>query len=351
MKRWMFSLVATVVALSVIGCNSFSPEASTSGSTTSGNAPKSLTVGIVFDSGGRGDKSFNDSAWAGLDRAAKDLNITPRTVESKSEGDYEKNLTALAQSNCDLVVAVGINMETALKAVAPKFENVKFAIVDGMVEAPNVRCLKFKEEEGSFLVGYLAGLMTKTNKIGFVGGQQIDLIKKFECGYEAGARTANPAVTMLPAKYTGDWVNVDLAKTAATVLFSDGADVIYQAAGRAGLGVIVAAGEQKKWAIGVDGDQDSLAKGHVLTSMIKRVDSAVFSTIEDLQKGSFTSGVKVYDLKVDGVGLSPMEFTKDIVGAENIKKVEVMKGKIVAGEVVPPATPDELKTYMAGLSK
>lgn len=343
--RWAISLLVSFVTLFLIGCDSGKTEGSPSAG--GGETDKKLTVGIVFDSGGRGDKSFNDSAWAGLERAEKELGITVRTVESKTEGDYEKNLTALAQAGCDLIVAVGINMETALKAVAPKFENVKFASVDGSVEAPNVRCLKFKEEEGSFLVGYLAGLMTKTNKVGFVGGQQIDLIKKFECGYEAGVKTANPNAQMLPAKYTGDWVNVDLAKTAATVLYSDGADVVYQAAGRAGLGVIVAAGDQKKYAIGVDGDQDGLAKGYVLTSMIKRVDSAVFQTVSDLKGGSFTSGVKVYDLKADGVGLSPMEFTKDAIGPENLKKVDEVKAKIISGEIVPPSSPESLAAFLA----
>lgn len=338
------------MAVSIFGCGG----GDTAGKTeTTGGAEvptngKKLKVGIVFDSGGRGDKSFNDSAWNGLDRAQKEFGVEPKPVESKSEKDYETNLTALAESGCDMVVAVGINMETSLKAVAPKYPNVKFAIVDGSVTGDNVRTLKFKEEEGSFLAGYLAGLVSTTKKIGFVGGMEIPLIKRFQSGYEAGAKTADPNVVMLPAKYTGDWNNNDLAKTAATVLYTQGgADVVYHAAGRAGLGVIAAAGEQKKYAIGVDSDQDYLAEGWVLTSMIKRVDEAVYQTIKDLTEGKFSAGERIYDLKDNGVGLSEMTFTKEKIGPENLKKVEDIKAKIVGGEIKVPASEEELSAYLA----
>lgn len=349
-KIWT-GLAAVGLALVMAGCGSQSSTSETTGSPAP-SGEKKLKVGIVFDSGGRGDKSFNDSAWAGLERAQKDLGVEPKPVESKSEKDYEGNLTALADGGCDMVVAVGINMETALKTVAPKYPNVKFAIVDGSGEGANVRSLRFKEEEGSFLAGYLAGLMTKTNKIGFVGGMEIPLIKRFQCGYEAGAKTANPACVLLPPKYTGDWNNNDLAKTAATVLFTEGgADIVYHAAGRAGLGVIAAAGEQKKYAIGVDSDQDYLAEGFVLTSMIKRVDEAVYQTIKDLQGGSFAAGEKVYDLAANGVGLSDMKFTKDKIGADNLKKLDEIKAKIVSGEIKVPAKPEDLATYLANVKK
>lgn len=352
MKQIWTGLAAVALAVSMIGCGG-GETAKTE--TTGGEAPatgKKLRVGIVFDSGGRGDKSFNDSAYAGIERAQKELGVEPKPVDSKSEKDYETNLTALAEGGCDMVVAVGINMETALKTVAPKFPTVKFAIVDGSVTGDNVRALKFKEEEGSFLAGYLAGLVSTTKKLGFIGGMEIPLIKRFQCGYEAGAKTADPSVVMLPAKYTGDWNNNDLAKTAATVLFTQGgADVVYHAAGRAGLGVIAAAGEQKKYAIGVDSDQDYLAEGFVLTSMIKRVDEAVFSTIKDLSESKFTAGERIYDLKENGVGLSEMKFTKDKIGADNLKKVDEIKAKVIAGELKVPATAEDLATYLATLKK
>ena len=293
-------------------------------------------VGIVYDSGGLEDRSFNDSAHRGMQRAEKELGITYVKIESKQEKDYESNLRELADLGAGLVIAVGINMQTALEAVAKEFPDTKFAIIDANVELDNVRALLFKEEEGSFLVGYLAGLMTKTGKIGFVGGMEIDLIRKFYYGYLAGATMANPNVEMLPTKYTGDWNNIDKAKVAANFLFSEGADIVYHAAGRAGLGVIRAADENDKWAIGVDSDQDGEAEGNVLTSMIKRVDEAVFQSIKDLQDGEFTSGPVVYDLSVNGVGISELKFTRDIIGEEKLQMLDDVKQKIIQGSVKVP---------------
>lgn len=343
-------LLACLVPIALFGCNGGGDSGGSGGSGGAGGG-KGLTVGIVFDSGGRGDKSFNDSAWAGIERAQKEFGISPKPVESKSEKDYEPNLRAMAEEKCDVVFAIGINMKSALEKVAPEFPDIKFAIVDAGVAAPNVRSLLFKEEEGSFLAGYLAGLMTKSNKIGFVGGMQIPLIEKFASGYAAGAKTANPSVEVLPEKYTGSWDNVDIGKVSATSLFSSGADIVYHAAGRAGLGVIGAAKEQNKYAIGVDSDQDAIEPGRVLTSMIKRVDEAVYSTIKDVKDGAFAAGDKVYDLKAGGVGLSPMTHTKDAVGADNLAKVDEIAGKIKSGEIKVPSNKAELETYLSGLGK
>ena len=343
MKRLLYCL-SLLAALLSTACNS--------DKTAANGQPgeKKLVVGIVFDSGGRGDKSFNDSAWAGIERAQKELAIdAPKAVESKSEKDYEPNLTALAEENCDVIFAIGINMKSALEKVAPKFPNVKFAIVDAPVTGPNVRSLLFREEEGSFLAGYLAGLITKTNKLGFVGGMKIPLIVKFAAGYTAGAKTANPSVEVLPEKYTGSWDNLDVGKVAANTLYNSGADIVYHAAGRAGLGVISAAKENKKYAIGVDSDQDGIEPGFVLTSMIKSVDESVFSTIKDVKDGSFSTGEKVYDLKAGGVGLSDLKFTKDKIGPDNLAKVDAVAEKIKSGNLKVPTTKDELTAYLATL--
>lgn len=339
-----------VLLASGLGCAPTARTESAGGATgAAGGGGDRLVVGIVFDSGGIGDKSFNDSANAGLERAKAELGIEARPVNSATERDYETNLRTLAEQGCDLVIAVGINMRSALEVVAPDFPDVKFALVDAEVDRPNVRSLKFKEEEGSFLVGYLAGLMTRTGKIGFVGGMQLDLIEKFRVGYVAGARTANQYVEVLPPKYTGDWNNVDKAKASALLLFSQGADIVYHAAGRAGLGVIDAARERGRYAIGVDSDQDGVAPGRVLTSMIKRVDVAVFETIRDLKEGRFTGGTKVYDLKGDGVGISPLTYTKDEVGPERLAKLEEIRREIVSGSIVVPSTPAELDAYLRTL--
>lgn len=348
-----------IMTLALAGCGSGSGDSTTNSTAGSGSpgtgSPqpegKKLKIGLVFDSGGRGDKSFNDSAYRGLERAMKELGIEEKTVDSAKEADYENNLETLASGGCDLIFAVGISMKTALTNVVAKHPNVKFAIVDEVVDAPNVRSLVFKEEEGSFLAGYLAGLMTASNKIGFVGGKEIPLIKKFQAGYEAGAKTANPSVEVLPAKYTGDWNNVDLGKQNAKVLFGQGADIVFHAAGRCGLGVINAAREENKYAIGVDSDQDYLAEGRVLTSMVKRVDEAVFQTIRDLKDGKFDTGTKVYDLKANGVGLSEMKYTKAAIGEEKLAKLKEITDKITSGELKVPSTMDELASYLAGLKR
>jgi basic membrane protein A len=302
---------------------------------------KPLKVGIVYDKGGLGDKSFNDSAARGIERAKAELGIEVVQIESKDVRDYESNLREVADKGCDLVIAVGINMQKACDTVAKEFTDTKFAIVDAVVEQPNTRSLLFKEEEGSYLVGYLAGLMTKTNKIGFVGGQEIPLIKKFEYGYLAGATAANPSVVVLPSKYTGDWDNIDTGKANASVLYGSGADIVYHAAGRAGLGVIREAAQRKKYAIGVDSDQDGVEPGYVLTSMIKRVDNAVFQTISDLANDNFTSGAVTYDLAAGGVGYSDLTHTREAIGEENVAKLEAVKQHIIDGAIKVPASQEE----------
>lgn len=331
----------------LVGCGD---SGSTSGSGGSGGSSDGPKIAVVFDQGGRGDKSFNDSAWRGMERAKDELGADIDYVESKSDNDYETNLRAMADRGVDLVIAVGINQEPALDAVAAEYPDMKFAIVDGNVDHDNVRKLLFKEEEGSFLVGYLAGLMTKTGKIGFVGGMELDLIKKFQYGFAAGARTANPNVEILPAKYTGDWNNIDTAKAAANVLFDSGADIVYHAAGRAGLGVIRAAKERDLWAIGVDSDQDGEAPGNVLTSMIKRVDEAVFSTIKDVKDGNFSSGAVYYDLTTNGVGISDLTHTKEEIGEDKLAKLDEVKKRIVDGEIKVPINESEYANYVSTLS-
>ncbi|HWD41957.1 MAG TPA: BMP family ABC transporter substrate-binding protein [Fimbriimonas sp.] len=346
--------LAALVTLPLAGCTGNSSPAPASSGPTAKSAGKAIKVGIVFDSGGRGDKSFNDSAWAGVQRAEKELGIPEsdvKSVESKFEKDYEGNITGMADSGCDIVFAVGLAQGTALNTVAPKYPNTKFAIIDGSVNQPNVRSIVFNEEQGSFLAGYLAGLVTKSNKIGFVGGQKIPLIEKFQAGYEAGAKTANPAVTILPAKYTESWDDTTQGKLAAQTLYTGGADIVYHAAGRCGLGVIEAAKEANKFVIGVDSDQDGQAPGLVLTSMVKHVDEGVFQTIKDVQDGKFTPGEKRYDLKADGVGLTDFKFTKDKIGQANIDKVKQEASKIKDGSLKVPTSLAEEATYLATLKK
>ena len=339
LKRAFFGALALSAMVLLAGCtggadtNTTTEPTPTTGAKTDG---KALKIGMVFDSGGRGDKSFNDSAYAGLERAKNELGVEVQTVDSKSEKDYETNIGTLAEQGFDVVIAVGITQANALTTIAPKHPNTKFAIVDAPVELANVRSLLFSEEQGSYLAGYLAGLVTKTGKIGFVGGKKIPLIEKFEAGYKAGALAANPKVIVLPSKYTESWDDTQLGKESAKVLFNDGADIVYHASGRCGVGVIAAAKEAGKYAIGVDSDQDDVAPGSVLTSMIKRVDEAVFQTVKDAKEGKFAAGAKVYDIKSNGVGLSEMKNTKDKIGADILKKVDAVKQDLIDGKVTAP---------------
>ncbi|MDR3691400.1 MAG: BMP family ABC transporter substrate-binding protein [Fimbriimonas sp.] len=340
---WLFA------AFALVGCNSGGGGENAGGGQAT--PAKKLLVGIVFDSGGIGDKSFNDSANAGVQKAAKDLGADIKSADSKSEKDYETNLTGMAEKGCNVIFAVGYKQETALKTVAPKYPNISFAIVDDVVDLPNVRSLVFAEEQGSFLAGYLAALVSKTAKVGFVGGETGPLIKKFESGYVAGAKTANPAIDASGIKYTESWDDTSTGKLMASTLFTGGCDVVYHAAGRCGLGVISAAKDAGKFAIGVDSDQDGEAPGNVLTSMVKHVDVAVFDTIKDVNDGKFKPGVQRFDLKTKGVGLTDFQYTKDKIGDANIKKIQDISQQIIDGKIKVPATDADLKTYLAGLKK
>ena len=346
--------LAALAAAFLVGCSNESAKPGAAAATPGGKT-SDMKVGVVFDSGGKGDKSFNDSAWRGVERAEKELGIQEanvKYVESKSAKDFAGNLSQLAESGCKVVFAVGIGQDVALKDVAPKFADVKFGLIDGVVDAPNVRSIVFKEEEGSFLAGYAAAMASKTGKIGFVGGKKIPLIEKFQAGYEAGALAANPNIVIAPAKYTESWDDTTIGKAMAESLFAGGADVVYHAAGRCGLGVIAAAREATgKLAIGVDSDQDDEAKGKVLTSMVKRVDESVFQTIKDVQEDRFSAGTKVFDLKAGGVGLTDFRNTKDLLGADGQKKLNEVAAKIKDGAYKVPSTLAEVPAFASSLKR
>jgi basic membrane protein A and related proteins len=317
------------------------------GSEGTNTGGKKIKAVAVLDTGGVDDKSFNAAAWAGLQRAEKELGAEVQYVESKDPSEYKDKISSFAAQGYDVVFAVGYLMEDALNEVAPQFPQVKFAIVDGNApKTDNAVSLRFKEEQGSFLVGYLAGAMSKTHTIGFVGGQEIDLIKKFEAGYKAGAKTAYPQ-TVVKTAYTGDWNDLQKGKSQAEQLFGNGADIIFHGAGKAGLGVIRAAEAKGKgfYAIGVDSNQDGEAKGFVLTSMIKRVDNAVFDTIKKVKDGTFKAGEEVFDLKQDGVGISDLEYTKQDIPAPVLANLDKLKKMIADGTITVPATLAEADAF------
>lgn len=321
-------------------------------------AESDLTVGLTFDLLGRGDQSFNDSAAAGIDKAVADFGIAVNEVTPTDASARGTDLQLQAE-NADLVVGVGFSFAADAATVAAENPDVKFAIVDdammnfdtGEPIAPNAAGLVFSEEEGSYLVGVAAALKSETGKVGFIGGVSgIGLIEKFEAGFAAGAKSINPDIDVTVAYITEfpDFAGFEdpaRAKEIASAMYSEGADIIYAAAGLSGSGMFQAAAESteasgtKVWGIGVDSDQyltvDPAVQEYVLTSMLKRVDVAVYAVTESVVNGTFEAGEVRYDLSVDGVGYSTSGgFIDDIVS-----QIEDAKAAIIAGDIEVPTAP------------
>jgi basic membrane protein A len=325
------------------GASSGTTATEATGTTTAGGG-ESIRVGLVTDIGGLDDRSFNFLANQGLERAQSDLGVNGRVVVSRANADYVPNLSSLAQQDYDLVIAVGFLMADAVEVVAKRFPDVNFAIIDysqaDLKSKPkNVRGLLFKEQEAGYLVGYLAGLVTKEEAgsklvIGSIGGQKIPPVDRYIAGYQAGAKKAAPGITTLNA-YSQDFVDQAKCKEAALDQIARGAHVVFQVAGQCGLGVLSAAKEKNIWGIGVDADQAYLGS-HVLTSALKKVDVAVFDTIKAVQDGSFKGGEDTtFDVASGGVGLG--EIAAD-VPAELVSQVNQVQDDIAAGNVQIPTT-------------
>lgn len=348
MKFYLWSLLATVClsALFASGC----------GTEGVGAIDESkVRVGIVFDIGGKDDRSFNAAAWAGAKCAESGkwpdgsscekppLGIVLRDIEPGNPTSIEPAMRAFAERGYDLIIGVGFAQTPIIEQVARDYPNIRFAIVDGVSDLPNVASLVFKEHEGSYLVGMLAAKTTKTGTIGFLGGMDIGLIHRFKVGYEEGARAVNPNIRVIP-NYVGvtdaAWNNPGKGKEIALAQIGKGADVIFTAAGNSGLGAFDAVeqvgkqnGRATHFVIGVDSNQNGVKPGFVLTSMVKRVDNAVYDIIKDVVNGQFKAGFHVYGLDKDGVGYSMDEHNKDLVTAEMIKQADEAKKKIIAGEI------------------
>ena len=310
-----------------------------------------LRVGLVFDIGGRGDKSFNDSAYRGLERAQHELGIAFEIHEPAEGADRETGLREYASRGFDLVIGTGFMFSDDIEKMAREFPDVKFACVDytlkfdaGGAALPlpaNLVALKFREEEGSFLAGVTAALVSRTGTLGFVGGMDIPLIHKFEAGYRAGAAHVRPQTQVLAA-YAGVTPNAfkDPAKgkEIATSMFGRGADVIYHASGTTGFGVFEAAREHHGLAIGVDSDQHDEAPGHILTSMVKDVDVAVFDTIRSVKQGSFSGGVHEFGLAEDGVRIVRDARNQNLIPDDVYARVLALRDSIAAGQIRVPKT-------------
>jgi basic membrane protein A len=367
----------------LIGCKK--PEAAQPGAAAAPAGEKKFLVGLVTDVGGRGDQSFNDSALRGLEMWAAQarfdngqqqpipekelkasipvdlkemiapLPVKPLVLQSKAQEDYEPNLQLLVDKGCDLTVGIGFMLENAVEAAAKENPKARFLLIDSPIldengnpeSLPNVRTIVFREEEGSFLVGALAGLLAK-EKVGFVGGMEIPLIKKFEAGYRAGVKTTNPKAQVL-VSYTGSFDKVAAGKQVGQDFMAKGVEIVFQAAGSDGLGVIQAVKEAHQagktvWAIGVDSDQWHVAPEVVLTSMMKRVDLAVYFAAKDLVGGNFIAADGAMGLKENGVTYAGIR--ADIPGKEEaIKKVEQLRKMIIDGKFRVPSNLADLDAF------
>jgi basic membrane protein A and related proteins len=348
------AILAALMIVSLLGCGPKNEGATTAAGTSSGGS-SGIRAAMVTDTGGIDDQSFNAGSWAGLKRAeAEKIIDKPRFLESREQSDYKTNLSTLAEQGYNVVIAVGFLMEDALKDVAPSKPDTKFAIIDGSAPTgadgkvlPNCVSLKFREEEGSFLAGYLAGKMTKTGAIGFVGGMDTPLIKKFEVGYYAGAKTARPDIRVIPG-YVGSWTDNGKGRLMAEDQFRKGADIIFAAAGKSGIGVLDAANEKGTgfYGIGVDSDQDHIHPGRVLASMMKTVDGAVYDTVRAVRDGKWTPGEQVLGVKEGGVHLSPMKYTKKDVPPDVLATIDRLSKMIAEGQIKVPSTEDERQAFV-----
>lgn len=296
-----------------------------------------LRIGLVVDTAGLGDRSFNDSAHEGLMKARETFSIATLLAEPAAEEEIFDYLQMMADSGYDLIISVGVNTADALRKAASLNPKNRFALIDSIVELPNVASLVFREEEGAYLAGMAAASASRTGIIGFIGGMDIPLIHKLELGYTQGAFAVNPDVRVINA-YAGNtpsaWSVPSMGRDLALKQHGSGADVIFHAAGCTGLGVINAAREAGFFAIGVDRDQDSIAPGTVLCSMLKRVDLAVYNLIRDLSRNSWQSGVHSYGLAEGGLGLSEFTYTKEGLPASVFIELECGRRDIIAGRIM-----------------
>ena len=286
---------------------------------------------VIYDMGGKFDKSFNQAAFDGAERWKKESGKTYLEFEISNPTQREQAKRRMAERGADPIVGIGFSQGTSLEKVAKEFPKLKFAIIDSVVNLPNVQSIVFKEHEGSFLVGMMAALASKTGKVGFVGGMDIPLIRKFQCGYEQGAKYANPSAQVssnmtgtTPAAWNDPARGAELAKAQ----FAGGVDVVFAAAGGTGIGVYQAAKDAGKLAIGVDSNQNHLQPGTMLTSMVKRVDVAVYNAFKGV-----TPGVSSLGLKEGGVDYALDANNAKLISADMKKKVDAAKADIISGKI------------------
>ena len=299
-------------------------------------AAKDFSPAIVYDFGGKFDRSFNQSAAEGAARFAKETGVAVREFEITNAAQREQAMQQMARRGATIIVAIGFTQASAVEKVAKQFPNVMFTLVDAVVDLPNVQSVNFREQESSFLCGMAAALASKTGKVGFVGGMDIPLIRKFALGYVEGAKYINPETEVFqnmtgstPAAWGDPTKGAELAKSQ----FGRGADVIFHAAGATGIGVMQAAKDSGRLSIGCDSNQDYLHPGSVLTSAVKRVDVATYKAFLEAKNGTWKPGQVVLGLAEEGVDYSYDEFNRTILTAEMKKKLDLAKADIISGKL------------------
>jgi len=291
---------------------------------------------VIFDLGGKFDRSFNQASFEGAERFKQETGIAFQEFELQNDAQREQALRRFAERGHNPVVTAGFSYASAMETVAPEFPDTDFVVIDAVVEQPNVRSVVFNEHEGSYLVGVLAAMASKSGKVGFVGGMDIPLIQKFACGYVEGVKATNPDAEVFQ-NMTGTtgaaWNDPVRGGELAKSQIDRGADVVYHAAGGTGIGVLQAAADAGVYGIGVDSNQNYLHPGQVLTSMLKRVDLATYNAMMDVHNGKFTPGVQVMGLSEDGVGWALDDNNKALITPEMQKAVDDAKAKIISGEI------------------
>ena len=295
-----------------------------------------IKVGLILDRGGKDDKSFNTAAFKGATEAKQKLGIQLKEIEASDDSVFEPAMKSFIKKKFDLIIAIGVNQAESVKKVARDHPEAHIAVVDAPVDAPNVKALMFQEHEGSYLVGAIAAMKSKTGIIGFIGGMDIPLIRRFQVAYEQGAKSVNPKITVL-TNYTGvtseAWNNPTKGKELAITQYGRGADVIFAAAGNTNNGVFDAAEKAGKFAIGCDSNQNWIKPGLMLTSMVKRVDLAVYQAIEEASLGHFTPGIKYHGLKDQGIDWALDEHNAKLFSKEDLSKIDALKKRIISGNV------------------
>lgn len=336
-KRIITLLTIIVMLFSLVGCSGDKPN-------KTDTDKKELKLGMVTDNAGIGDQGFNDSAHSGLKRAESELGAKISVVESTEMNQYVTNLNQLAQQKYDLIVGVGYLLVDAIGEAAQQNLDSNFLLVDAAVEGDNIMSVLFNENEGSFLAGAAAGLMTKNNKVGFVGGMNIPPVEKWRAGFEAGVKTTNPDAEIV-VTFVDSFGDPNKAKQLALTQFNSGVDIIMHVGGQSGLGVIQAAKEKGEgyYVIASDADQNSLAPDNVIASIIKGVDNAVFDASKLVSEGNFKAGTVVMGLKEGGVRLS--DTSRKTLPKDVLEKVEKLEKMVIDGQVKLPSNMEEMSSF------